>query len=105
MSALRALVADDEPLARETVRMLLDGVADVDLLWEAVDGRAAVDAIHRLSPDLVFLDVQMPHLDGFGVVEAVGPDKMPATVFVTAFDDHGDTFRFRSSALDIVDND
>ncbi|MAQ92300.1 MAG: DNA-binding response regulator [Rhodothermaceae bacterium] len=101
MSALRALVADDEPLARETVRMLLDGVADVDLLWEAVDGRAAVDAIHRLSPDLVFLDVQMPHLDGFGVVEAVGPDKMPATVFVTAFDDHA-LRAFDAAAIDYL---
>jgi two-component system LytT family response regulator len=84
---LRALVADDEPLARETVRRL-DGVGDIELRRETADGRQAVDAIRGFRPDLVFLDVQMPHLDGFGVVEAVGPEAMPATVFTTAFDGH-----------------
>ncbi|PAP77991.1 LytR/AlgR family response regulator transcription factor [Rubrivirga marina] len=98
---LRALVADDEPLARETVRLLLDGVDDVDLTWEAADGRQAVDAIRGFRPDLVFLDVQMPHLDGFGVVEAVGPEAMPATVFVTAFDDHA-LRAFDAAAVDYL---
>lgn len=99
--SLRALVADDEPLARETVRLLLDGVADVDLLWEAADGRQAVDAIRGFRPDLVFLDVQMPHLDGFGVVDAIGPDAMPATVFVTAFDHHA-LRAFDAAAVDYL---
>ena len=98
---LRALVADDEPLARETVRLLLDGVADVELAWEAADGRQAVDAIRGFRPDLVFLDVQMPHLDGFGVVEAVGPEAMPATVFTTAFDDHA-LRAFDAAAVDYL---
>ena len=98
---LRALVADDEPLARETVRLLLDGVDDVELKWEAADGRQAVDAIRRFRPDLVFLDVQMPHLDGFGVVEAVGPEAMPATVFTTAFDHHA-LQAFDAAAVDYL---
>ncbi len=101
MTPLRALVADDEPLARETVRLLLGGVDDVALDWEVADGLEAVDAIRRHRPDLVFLDVQMPHLDGFGVVEAVGPDAMPTTVFVTAFDDHA-LRAFDAAAVDYL---
>lgn len=85
---LRALVADDEPLARETIGLLLTEVEDISVAWEARDGREAVEAIRAHQPDLVFLDIQMPHLDGFGVVETVGPDAMPATVFVTAYDQH-----------------
>lgn len=85
---LRALVADDEPLARETVSLLLETVDDISVGWEARDGKEAVDAIRQHQPDLVFLDIQMPHLDGFGVVETIGPEAMPATVFVTAYDQH-----------------
>ena len=101
MSRLRALVADDEPLARETVRVLLDRTDDVELAWEAACGRSAVGAIRAHAPDLVFLDVQMPHLDGFGVVEAVGPEAMPATVFVTAFDHHA-LRAFDAAAVDYL---
>ena len=101
MSPLRALVADDEPLARATVRHILDGVDDVDLTWEAADGRAAVDAIRGFRPDLVFLDVQMPYLDGFEVIEAVGPEAMPATVFTTAFDQHA-LAAFDAAAVDYL---
>ncbi len=86
MTPLRALVADDEPLARETVRLLLAPSGDVDLVWEAADGHAAVDAIRAHRPDIVFLDVQMPGLDGFAVIEAVGAEAMPVTVFATAYD-------------------
>lgn len=85
---LRALVADDEPLARETISLLLKDVPDVSVAWEARDGQEAVEAIQTHQPDLVFLDIQMPHVDGFGVVEAIGPEAMPATVFVTAYDQH-----------------
>ncbi|MGB3542690.1 LytR/AlgR family response regulator transcription factor [Rubrivirga sp.] len=98
---LRALVADDEPLARDTVRLLLDPVEGVDLEWEAADGQQAVDTIREHQPDLVFLDVQMPHLDGFGVIEAVGPDAMPTTVFVTAFDHHA-LQAFDAAAVDYL---
>ncbi|GAB5534525.1 MAG: LytTR family DNA-binding domain-containing protein [Rubricoccaceae bacterium] len=85
---LRALVADDEPLARETVSLLLEDVPDITVGWEAHDGREAVAAIRDHQPDLVFLDIQMPHLDGFGVVETIGPEAMPPTVFATAYDQH-----------------
>ena len=88
MTPLRALIADDEPLARETLRSLLAAAPDVDVAWEAADGDQALDAVRAHRPDLVFLDVQMPGRDGFGVVEAVGPAAMPTTVFVTAFDQH-----------------
>jgi two-component system, LytTR family, response regulator len=85
---LRALIVDDEPLARDCVRIALAKEPGIEVVAECADGGEAVDAIARLAPDLVFLDVQMPGLDGFGVVEAVGTDRMPAVVFVTAFDEH-----------------
>lgn len=88
MSPLRVLVADDEPLARGTIRQLLATQADVDVRWEASDGQEAVDAVRQHRPDLVFLDVQMPALDGFEVVQTVGPEAMPTTVFVTAYDQY-----------------
>jgi len=83
---IRVLVVDDEPLARERVRALLAPEPDVELIGECSDGASAVEAIRRQSPDLVFLDVQMPELDGFGVLGEVGRDKMPAVIFVTAHD-------------------
>ncbi|MEL6615981.1 MAG: response regulator [Bacteroidota bacterium] len=88
MSPLRVLVADDEPLARGTIRQLLATQDDVDVRWEASDGQEAVDAVRQFRPDLVFLDVQMPALDGFEVVQTVGPEAMPTTVFVTAYDQY-----------------
>jgi two-component system, LytTR family, response regulator len=83
---IRALIVDDEPLARETVRVRLERERDVEIVGEAGDGIAAVDAIRRLVPDLVVLDVQMPGLDGFGVLERVAVDTMPVVLFVTAYD-------------------
>jgi two-component system LytT family response regulator len=77
---------DDEPLARERVRKLLEQEPEIELIGECSDGASAVQAIRKESPDLVFLDVQMPELDGFGVLEQVGGDKMPAVIFVTAHD-------------------
>jgi two-component system, LytTR family, response regulator len=85
-SNIRALIADDEPLAREGMRLHLDSLQDVDIVGEARDGTEAVEMINALRPDLVFLDVQMPGLDGFGVVETVGIDAMPSVIFVTAYD-------------------
>ncbi|MDF1501919.1 response regulator [Roseisolibacter sp. H3M3-2] len=87
-AALDVLVVDDEPLARAGVRALLAEQPEVGAVREARDGEAAVAAIRERRPDLVFLDVQMPRLDGFGVVEAVGAGAMPPVVFVTAYDAH-----------------
>ena len=81
-----ALIVDDEPLARDGLRMLLSEDPDVSEIYEARDGREAVDAIRNWRPDLVFLDVQMPEMDGFAVVQEVGAERMPAVVFVTAHD-------------------
>jgi two-component system, LytTR family, response regulator len=98
---IRTLIVDDEPLARERMRTLLGGEPDVDVVGEAVDGLEAVDAILEQSPDLVFLDVQMPKLDGFEVIQTVGLDRMPAVVFVTAYDQHA-LRAFEVQALDYL---
>ncbi len=83
---IRTLIADDEPLARERLRKLLQNEAAIELIGECADGREAVAAIRKESPDLVFLDVQMPELDGFGVLAEIGSARMPAVIFVTAHD-------------------
>lgn len=83
---MRVLIVDDEPLARRRLRLLLERTPDVTIVGECAEGNEAVSAILSSAIDVVFLDVQMPDLDGFGVVEAVGPDAMPCVVFVTAFD-------------------
>ena len=85
---LSVLVVDDEPLARRGVLARLARIGGVEVVGECGGGREAVEAIRSKAPDLVFLDVQMPGLDGFGVVEAVGPRAMPVVVFVTAHDEH-----------------
>jgi two-component system, LytTR family, response regulator len=85
---IRALIVDDEPLARRGVRARLEGEEDVEIAGECRNGREAVSAIRRLAPDLVFLDLQMPGLDGFGVVRQVGASSMPMVIFVTAHDQH-----------------
>lgn len=82
----RVVIVDDEPLAREKLRTLLEGRAGYELVAECGDGAAAVEAIHELEPDLVFLDVEMPGLDGFGVLEALETGREPHVVFVTAYD-------------------
>jgi two-component system LytT family response regulator len=82
------MIVDDEPLARRRLRSLLSGETDVEIVGEFGNGRDAVKAIRESRPDLVFLDIQMPELDGFGVVREVGVSEMPAVVFVTAFDEH-----------------
>jgi two-component system, LytTR family, response regulator len=86
MREIRALIVDDEPLARRGIRQLLDREPDVTVVAEARNGRDALRALRTMNPDLVFLDVQMPEVDGFGVVRAYGPERMPAVIFVTAYD-------------------
>jgi two-component system, LytTR family, response regulator len=88
VTKIRTLIVDDEPMARERVRTLLAQQADIDVVGECADGPQAVAAIERLEPQLVFLDVQMPGLDGFGVLRAVPPDRMPLVVFTTAYDEY-----------------
>jgi two-component system LytT family response regulator len=82
----RVLIVDDEPLARERLRTLLQEEPGFEIVGEAGDGTTGAESILALQPDLVFLDVQMPGADGFDVIDAVGPDKMPFVVFVTAYD-------------------
>ena len=101
MLPTRILIVDDEPLARERIRTLLAERTDVETVGECRDGQEAVEAIHSLAPDLVFLDVQMPELDGFGVIEAVGAEAMPAVIFVTAYDQHA-LRAFEVHALDYL---
>jgi two-component system LytT family response regulator len=98
---IRTLIVDDEPLARERVRTMVSGESDLELIGEARDGAEAVDAILSQSPDLVFLDVQMPKLDGFEVIRSVGVERMPPVVFVTAFDQHA-LRAFEVQALDYL---
>src|SRR5688572_20798292 len=86
--SLRVLVVDDEALARQRLLSLLVHVADVEVVGECQNGLEAVASIREARPDLVFLDVQMPELDGFDVITEVGTDKMPPVIFVTAFDDY-----------------
>ena len=83
---IRALVVDDEPLARQGIRMLLTEDPEIAQIEEAADGKQAVRAIVARKPDLVFLDVQMPEMDGFDVLRKVGAKHLPAVVFVTAYD-------------------
>ena len=83
---IRALIVDDEPLARERLQMMLKPELDIEVVGEAINGDAAVAAIRKLAPDLVFLDIQMPVIDGFSVITEIGAERMPLTIFVTAYD-------------------
>ena len=98
---LRVLVVDDEAPARQRLIDVLSKDASIASVLEASDGVAAVTMIERERPDLVFLDVQMPELDGLGVIDAVGASVMPLTVFVTAYDQHAIS-AFESNALDYL---
>jgi two-component system LytT family response regulator len=93
---IRVLIVDDEALGRLRIHDLLRGEYGVDVAGEAADGDAAVKAIRELKPDLVFLDVQMPKKNGLDVVKEIGPEKMPMTIFVTAFD------RYALQAFDVA---
>lgn len=85
---IRALIVDDEPIARERLRCLLEQEPEIEVIGECCDGNEAVAAIRRERPDLVFLDVQIPELDGFGVVKALDGQQLPVFVFVTAYDQY-----------------
>jgi two-component system LytT family response regulator len=83
---IRTLIVDDEPLARQRLRKLLEADADIAIAGECADGREALAALRELRPDLVFLDVQMPGMDGFGVLQGLGGAVTPVVIFVTAHD-------------------
>jgi two-component system LytT family response regulator len=98
---IRTLIVDDEPLGRERIRALLAGDSEIEIAGECADGKRAIGAIEQMRPDLVFLDVQMPEVDGFGVVEAVAGETMPAIIFVTAYDRYA-VQAFEVHALDYL---
>jgi two-component system LytT family response regulator len=98
---LSVLLVDDEPLARDGLRLLLARDPDIGAMHDAKNGHEAVAAIRQSRPDLVFLDVQMPEMDGFDVVRAIGADAMPAVVFVTAHDQYA-IQAFEINAIDYL---
>lgn len=85
---LRVLLVEDEPPARRRLRALLEDEPGITIAGECGEGRAAVEMIRRLEPDVVFLDVELPELNGIEVIEEIGPDAMPCVIFVTAYDEY-----------------
>jgi two-component system LytT family response regulator len=98
---LTVLIVDDEPLAREGLRMLLADDPEIAAVQEAKNGREAVQCVREGRPNLVFLDVQMPEMDGFSVMDEIGPEQMPAVVFVTAHDQYA-IRAFEINAIDYL---
>lgn len=98
---LRVLIADDEPLARERIRSLLACESEVEVIAECSDGEQTLKAAKTQRPDLLFLDVQMPRLNGFEVLEALGPEHVPGVIFTTAYDEHA-IRAFEVNALDYL---
>ncbi len=101
MKNIRTLVVDDEPLARERLTNLLSAEPDIEVVGQCRDGEEAATAIVDHTPDLVFLDVQMPAMNGFEVIDAVGSERMPLVIFVTAYDQHA-LKAFQVRALDYL---
>ena len=101
MSAIRVLIVDDEPLAREGIRLLLENESDIEVVGEAADGVEAIDAIESLRPALVFLDVQMPGMSGVDVLEKLDRANIPEVIFVTAYDQYA-LRAFEQHALDYL---
>src|SRR3954466_3539868 len=101
MRRITAIIADDEPLARERVRSVLQDEPDVEVVAECADGAQALKETQKRQPDLLFLDVQMPRLNGFEVLEALSPGPMPVDIFTTAHDEHA-IRAFEFSALDYL---
>ena len=98
---MRVLIVDDEAPARAKMRRYLAEQGGIEVVGDASNGVEAVEQIEELTPDLVFLDVQMPELDGFGVIDTIGVDRMPHVVFVTAYDEHA-LRAFEVRALDYL---
>ena len=98
---IRALLVDDEELARRGLRVRLDRAGDFEVIGECANGSEAIDAIRSLAPQLVFLDVQMPEVNGFEVIQGLDPARMPHIIFITAFDQYA-VKAFEVSALDYL---
>ena len=98
---IRVLIVDDEPIARRGIRQLLASHDDIEIAGEARNGAEAVRLIAELAPDLVFLDVQMPEVDGFAVLRQIDPERLPAIIFVTAYDTFA-VHAFEARALDYL---
>ena len=85
---IKALIVDDEPIARDRVRRMLREETDVEIIGECGNGKEAVNFVHENKPDLVFLDIQMPEMNGFETLQTINPEKVPAIIFVTAYDQY-----------------
>lgn len=96
--SIRTIIVDDVELARERIRLLLSD-AEIEIVAECENGREAIEAIRNLKPDLVFLDVQMPKIGGFDVIEIIGAGAMPIVIFVTAYDE----FALRAFEVNAID--
>ncbi len=98
---MRVLIVDDEPLARRGVSLRLQRFPDIEIVGECGDGKQAVETILELAPDVVFLDIQMPGMDGFDVLAALPPQNLPAVIFLTAYEQHA-LRAFEVHALDYI---
>jgi two-component system LytT family response regulator len=101
MMCIQALIVDDEPLARERIRDMLETDSEVEIVGECASGQEAIEAIRQNSPDLIFLDVEMPGKDGFAMLEELEPGRIPAIIFVTAYDQYA-VRAFEVYALDYL---
>lgn len=98
---IHVLLVDDERIGRTRLRVMLEREPDLKIVGECSDGSAAIDAIHEHDPDLVFLDINMPGVDGFEVLDRLNPRHRPIVIFVTAYDEHA-VRAFEASALDYL---
>jgi two-component system, LytTR family, response regulator len=98
---IRAVIVDDEPLARRKIRQMLGRDLEVEIVGDCANGREAITAVNAQNPDLVFLDVQMPEIDGFAVLESIAADRIPLVIFVTAYDQYA-LRAFEVSAVDYL---
>jgi two-component system LytT family response regulator len=98
---IRAAIVDDEPLARRRIRNLLKEAPDVEVIAECANGKEAIESLEEAPPDLLFLDIQMPEIDGFDVLQAIGAGRVPAVIFVTAYDQFA-LRAFEAHALDYL---
>jgi two-component system, LytTR family, response regulator len=98
---IRALIVDDEPLARQRIRLLANDEPDLEIIGDCDSGADALAAIERDSPDLLFLDVQMPEMDGFQLLQKLPQERLPVVVFITAYDNHA-VRAFETHALDYL---
>jgi two-component system LytT family response regulator len=98
---IRAAIVDDEPLARRRIRNLLSESTDIDIIAECANGKDAIESLDAALPDLLFLDIQMPEVDGFDVLQGIGVGRVPAVIFVTAYDQFA-LRAFEAHALDYL---